>query len=777
MNALKRITCLTLLVSAFFTMGMQVKADDGIEQLRVTGIEVSGNRYIEKETVLDKISVKKGDFVDRRSISRDVKAIYETGFFSDVKVIGHRKANGVVLEYHVEEYPLIANVDIEGNDEVSDKDLSLRLRLKPGQIFSPANVRADIDTIRKGYLKKGYYQVAVRVDAKPAAEEGRVNVSIIVDEGMKTHIRRIHFIGNREVDDRTLRSTIVSREQSLATWITDRDIFDRKRIAGDVQMIEQYYQNRGFVDARVESTTTRLSSDKSGFDLTYSIHEGPRYTIGQIKLQGDLIPDEETLRELIEFQSGDVYSLNDLRVSLQKLTERVGDEGYAFATITPLFHRDIDKRIVDITFDIQKGREVYVERIEIAGNETTNDEVLRRELRQDEGARYAASQVRRSKERLKRIEYIEDVRVAKPKGSSDKKTKLRFDVTEKKSGSFSFGIGYSQLEKAFIQAKLNEKNVLGLGYQASINGTFGAKTQNFQMAFTDPYFFGQDVSATLSGYRNDNRLQQFTSYDSISSGASLSFGIPLTEHLTYGLGYNFESTDLRNIPKGASILLQAQAGKQTTGMVFQSLSYDTRNSVLAPTSGTFDQIGLNYAGVGGKNRFWEGFASAAAYASFGDENEFTLAPRIEGRVIRPLKGKNLPLNRRYSLGGVGTVRGFDSYGISLRDPVTGEPVGGDRSIVAAMNLFFPVPGMRTAGFRGVLFADAGMVWGHASATVGAKTINVTERFSMSKMRVSLGWGFEWMSPLGPLGFVWGFPVRTQPGDIKRQFEFAIGANF
>ncbi|RMH61040.1 MAG: outer membrane protein assembly factor BamA, partial [Zetaproteobacteria bacterium] len=404
------------------------------QELRISDIAISGNRYIEKETILDRIHLRKGMFFDRKAVSQDVKRIYRTGFFSDVRVEGHRRGNGVALEYRVKEYPLIAKVEISGNDEVTTKDLKLRLKLKPGQIFNPRNRQADINTIRKGYIKKGYYQVAVDISAKPA-ENGRVNVHIKIDEGVKTHIRRIRFIGNRAVDDATLRGRIASSEQSLATWITDRDIFDRKRVAADVQMIEQYYQNQGFLDARVESTSTRLSSDRQGFDISYSIHEGPRYTLGEIRLQGDLVPDRATLEREITLKQGDVYSLKALRETIMKLTETVGDEGYAYATVTPLFKRDLANRIVDITLDIDKGREVYVERIDIAGNASTNDYVIRRELRQDEGARYSATAVRRSKERLKRLPYIEDVRVAMPKGSSPHKAKMRVDVTEKKSGS------------------------------------------------------------------------------------------------------------------------------------------------------------------------------------------------------------------------------------------------------------------------------------------------------------------------------------------------------
>jgi len=766
------IAALLLLLAMTATSGTGWAASD-----RVLAIEVSGNQHIEKETILDRIYIKVGQAADRAVISRDVKRLFDSGFFSDVHVVGHRSADGVRLEYVVQEYPQIGEVTFVGLHEVKEKDLKLRLKLKPGQVFNRVNERSDINTLRKGYVKKGFYQVDVTVEQKPHGA-GIVDLVIHVHEGQVTRIRRVRFIGNDAFSDSDLQEVVGSRQSDAMTWITDRDLFDKKHLDADQQMLLQHYLNRGYLDAKVESTLVSLSEDKSGFDLTFVLKEGLQYRIGKLDLQGDLVPDEETLKKLMTLEAGDTFALSDMQKTIEALTERVGDEGYAFATVTPLFHRDMDNRIVDITFDIEKGREVYIERIEVAGNEKTDDSVIRRELRQDEGARYSASQVRRTKERLGRIEYFDDVRVSLPKGSNSQQSKMRVDVTEKKSGSFTFGVGFSQLEKVFVKTSLNEKNLFGKGYQASLEGTFGVKTQNFNGSFTDPYFMGEDVSATLSLFNTKSTaLQQQQNYQTSNSGGSVNFGIPLTEHLTYNVGYTFTKTRLTNIPANASLLTQAQAGTHTIGEIGNSLSYDTRDRTIGAHHGNSSRLSLNYAGLGGKEHFYTAGLSSSSYFSFGGEEDFVLNPSMSANVIRAQPGYQPPLNRRFSLGGIGSVRGFDSAGISVRDPATGEALGGDKMVTAGMNVFFPLPYMKTAGFRGLVFADAGTTWGSVSATVAGTTLNVTEPFSFAKIRYSAGFGIEWMSPIGPIGMAWAFPLKTLPGDVKRQFEFALGAQF
>jgi len=731
-------------------------------QKQVTSIRVEGNHYVERETILSKIRSKAGAPLSRKTISRDVRRLFSTGFFSDVRVIGEPLKGGIGLVYVVKENPLVAGLEIHGNDEIETKVLKPRLKIKPGHVLNDTYRQADIRMIRKAYLKKGYYQVVVDIKTH-ARKDGRVDVDVNIHEGAVTRIKRIRFVGNRVFPDAVLLGEVASRKSDFTTWFSDRDVFRRGRLAADAQLIERYYMNHGYLDAKVESTLISLSPDRRWFYLTFSIHEGPQYTVKSVNLQGDMVPDRKTLMQAVTIRPGELYSVDKLRESINAVSNVVGDEGYAFANVTPLFHRDIQARTVDLTLDIEKGQEVYIERIEISGNTKSDDAVIRRELRQIEAERYARSKVETSKKRLKRTQLLEDVRVSFPKGSAPGLARMKVDVEERKTGSFSFGVGFSQLEKTFINATIQEKNFLGKGINTNVSGQIGAKTQNFNTSVTDPYFLGRNFSASVNAFKTQSRFQNTVSFQQDSFGGGVGFGIPLTETLTYSVGYQFTETNLTNIPADASLVLKSQAGKQQTGELTQSLSWDSRDNTLAPTDGHFESLSVGVAGLAGQNRFLELGASSRVYFPFGDG--FVLNPSLRGSYIRGYFGKEVPVYRRYSIGGVGSLRGFDSFGVTIRDAATNDILGGNKLATASLNLYFPLPYMQTKGFRGVLFVDAGNV------------ADFTQHLLLADTRVSSGLSIEWLSPIGPVGLTWGFPLRKKAGDITKNFEFSLGSVF
>jgi len=729
---------------------------------RIASIKVAGNRFIEAAAIMEKIRVKVGQKVDRRRISRDVRRLFATGFFADIKVLGVVRADGRHLTYQVKENPMIASMTIEGLHAVKEKDLKLKLKLKPGRIFNQSGLDRDIRTIRRGYLKKGYYQVEVDT-VKKLRGDGRVDVALRVHEGDVTRIKRIRFIGNEAFADRDLMQKIASRSSSLVAWFKDRDVFNRDRLKADKQLILQHYLNHGYLDVQVESTIVSLSADKHWFYITFSIHEGAQYEVNAIGLQGDLVPDRDTLMRLVQLHRGELYSLDKLRKSIQDMTIRIGDEGYAFATVTPLLHRNINANTVDVTLDIEKGREVYVERIEISGNTKTEDTVIRREIKQVEGERFASSKLDKSKKALKKLSLFGDVRVTMPKGSALDKVRMKVDVDEKKTGSFSIGAGFSQLEKVFIRSSIKENNILGKGYVGNLSGQIGAKTQNFNANITDPFFMDENLSLGLNAFKRQTSLQQLTSFKEDSFGGGIGVGIPITDNVSYGVSYQFTDTDITDLPTDASLILQSQAGKQTTGEVIQSLSWDTRDSFITHKEGYFLSASMGIAGVGGVNRFIQPSISGGIFFPIGDS--FTLNPSFSAQYIHGFSGRSVPIFRRFSMGGIGSVRGFDSFGISIRDPTTGEVIGGNKIARASINLFFPLPYMQTAGIRGVTFADIGTV------------ADFNETLKFSQARASAGFGIEWLSPIGPVGLSWGFVLRDQPGDVKKTFEFSLGSTF
>ena len=745
----------------------------------ILSIDVDGNHSVEKEAVLAKIGSKVGMPLDRSQLSKDVRKLYKSGFFSDVRFTGSRKSNGIHLVCHVQEYPLIAKVRMEGNDEFKLKDLQMRMALKPGRIFSPSNQQSDRNLLRKGYLKKGYYQVAIEF-VPTKKKDGRVDVLVRVKEGAVTHIKRIYLIGNRVFSDAVLKKAIASKQSNVMTWFSDRDVFDKKKFGADGQMLQQHYLNYGYMDMKIESRQIIISEDKTSFSLTFSIHEGAQYRVEKVDLQGDMVPDKKTLTDLIALEAGDIYSLTAMRKTIDAITQRVGDEGYAFASVTPLLQRNLDDHTVAISFDIEKGEEVYIERINISGNDKTEDNVVRRLLDQSEGSRYSGSQIDISKNNLNRAPFVKDVRVSFPKGSAADKVNMKVDVTEKKTGSFAAGVGFSQVEKVIITAKIAENNFLGKGYRVNLNGQVGKVTQNITSSFSDPNFLNTNISASVNGFKQKTNSFNTVTYQTDSAGFGLGFGIPLTHELTYGINYNFNSTNLSGVPTTSSIALRAQQGKLTIGEMTHSLTWDSRDRTMNATSGSLQSLSFSLAGVGGSSKFWTSTINSKWFFPFGEDSQFVLSPSIGANAIRGYSNKSIPLYRRVSLGGIGSLRGFEASGVSIRDPATGEALGGDKSATASVNLFFPLPYMQTSGIRGAVFMDAGTIWGSISVSdpaLVAAPLNIHEPFALSHVRYAAGFGIEWLSPIGPIGLAWSYPLKTLPGDLQKTFEFALGGSF
>ncbi|MDX8406323.1 MAG: outer membrane protein assembly factor BamA [Mariprofundus sp.] len=688
MALFKRLLFTLLLLSAVGGNIQSASAAD--ESAVILSIDVEGNRFVEKQAVVARMGSRVGQRLQRKQLSSDVRQLYKSGFFSNIRFTGTRTPQGIKLVCHVDEYPLIAKLSLEGNDEHTSKDLLLKMKLKPGAFFNPKNQQSDRNTLRKGYLKDGFYQNDVQFISTPA-KEGRVDVVVKIYEGEITRINRIRFIGNHTYSNSQLRDAIASRQTDLVSTVMKKDVFNKKRFGADVQMLQQYYLNLGYLDMKSDSEQLTMAADKATFTLTFSIHEGIQYSVDQIDVQGDVIPDKATLLELVKLESGEIYTLQQMSDSIKALTARIGDEGYAFASVTPLLKRNVDAHTVSIVFDIDKGDKVYVERIEITGNEKTDDAVLRRMIRQSEGSRYQGTQLKDSKEALGRAIMVEDVRVSLARADAAGQVNMKVNVKEKKTGSISGGIGYSQREKVILTAKIAENNLFGKGYQVSANGQIGKVTQNFTGSFTDPYFMGTDISASFNVSKVKTDPLTTITYQTDSSSAGFGFGIPITLNLSYNINYNYSKTTLTNVPVTSSLLIQAQAGRTTIGELSQSMVWDSRNRNMTPTSGHRDSLSFAVAGPGGKSRFWSASAGSSLYIPFGKTDDFVLNPSVEYTMIRPLQGQEVPLWRRFSLGGIGSLRGFDSSGVSLRDTVTGEAIGGDSQFRAGVNLFFPLP--------------------------------------------------------------------------------------
>ncbi|MDQ6962196.1 MAG: outer membrane protein assembly factor BamA [Mariprofundaceae bacterium] len=741
-------------LSILFTSSVQANEQD----VYVSDIQVRGNQFVETDHILANLVSQKAKDINNNHIAKDIRRLMKTGFYQDVRVLYE---NGVLI-FKVIENPMIASLDFEGNDEILTKKLTPLLSLKPGRILSMAAMQKDETRLRKEYLKKGFYQVDIKVTPKKLSD-GRVALTFYIEEGDVTRIKRIRFIGNNAFSDQDLQGVTMSRAADFVAWFGDRDIFDSERLKADAQVLMKWYLDHGYLDAQVESTIASLSADKRWFYINFNIHEGPIYKVRKLSLSGDIVPDRKTLKSKILLEYGETYSLTALQSTLSAMTEAVGNEGFAFANVTPEFHRDLNTNTVDIRFNVEKNREIYIRRIFITGNSKTEDEVVRRELRQHEASRYDASKYNMSKKRLNRKDFFEKVRFSFKETNEQSQVDLEVAVEEKKTGSFSIGAGYSQLEKTFFTGKLEERNFLGKGLGANLNASIGGTTQNFNLSITEPYFLGEELSLTTNVFKTQSNLQTITQYTQNNTGGGLTLGVPLTEEMSYSIGYQYTGTNLTNIPVNASLLLLSQAGINVTGEVSQAIGWDNRDKVLASTSGSTHSLSVNIAGIGGDNYFTEFSVASKWYTQLAPR--YILNPQVSLRQISGYKKKNVPIYRRYSIGGMGSLRGFDNFGVSILDPVTGDIIGGNQMMKASLNLFVPLPYVKTGGFRGVFFLDAG--------TVADKTNSLQWR----TMRASYGFAIEWLSPIGPVGLIWGYPIRQQPGDRLKAFEFALGSGF
>jgi len=749
----------TLVCSVLLLLFVRVAAAEDV----VVEVTIEGNRYVETPAVIAKVHSKVGLPLDRRVISQDIRRLFATGYFSDVYTEGEPVEGGIKLIYVVKENPVIASVSFEGNEELSNKKLRPKMKIKPSMILSPLVERIDTNMIRKAYLAKGYYQVDVNIKATPL-DDGRVDVKVKIDEGTVTHIKDIRFIGNQAFSSDELRNVLASSVSNLGSWFSNNDVFNRQRFEADAQMLRVFYQDAGYLDAKVESTRLMLTPNKDSFYLSLSIYEGAAFTVSAIQLTGDVTPSKEALMETVKLEKGELYSLAQLRETIQAMSEKVGDEGYAFANVTPMFHRNLKNNTVVIEFDIEKGREVYVERVEVHGHSKTQEHVIRRELRQFEGERYSASKIRRSKERLQRISYLSKSKISTPRGKAANTVDMKLDIEEGKSGSFSAGINYSQLYGAGFVGSVSENNFLGGGYKTSLSTDIGGAVNNYDISLTDPYFFGEDVSASMRLFQSQTDIRTIVLYNQDSKGASFNLGMALNEYMRYSVGYYLTTTTISGVPTTSSLALRSQEGTYTTGELVQSLSYDTRNRRLAPSEGGLYSVSLGYAGATGDRKFYETTVSTQQYFPLTDF--WTLRTALKLGKIQGYNGEEVPIYRRYSLGGVGSMRGYNYFGISVVDPLTLDILGGTKKATASIDLQFPLPYMEQAGFRGAFFVDAGTVWGTSDVT-----------FDRGAIRGSYGFGIEWASPVGPIALTWATAINAQPLDDVRRFEFALGRGF
>ena len=753
-------------VVAAYSMMAHAAAPFVVQDVRIEGLQ-----RVEAGTVFAYLPIKKGDtFTDDKG-SEAIRALFATGFFNDVRIA----TEGNVVIVRVQERPAISGVDFSGDKEFDKETLTKAMKavgLSPGQYYDKSLVDKAEQELKRQYLSHGFYAAEVTTTITPV-DANRVNVLFSVIEGPKAKIEQVAFIGNKTFKASTLNDEMQLSTPNWFSWYTKNDLYAKDKLAGDLENIRNYYLNRGYLEFAIESTQVQVAPDKQSMYLTVTLHEGDPYKVSSIVLAGNLLDKQAELQKLLTLKAGDTFSAEKLQASTKAVVDKLGQYGYAFASVNAQPQIDQAHHTVALTMQVDPGRRVYVRRINITGNTRTRDEVMRREMRQFESSWFDSSRLKLSEDRLNRLGYFTDVKVttAPVEGSQDE-VDVNVKVTEKPTGAVTLGAGFSSTDKVVLSAGISQDNVFGSGTSLSVNANTAKTYRTITVTQVDPYFTVDGIKRiTDVFYRTSQPLLYSTSssFEIISAGADLKFGVPFSELDTVFFGLGFENDRFEPdaaTPQTYLNYIQEFGTSVNNVPVTVGWSRDDRDSALVPSRGYYTQANAELGTPAGDTQYYKVDLQTQYYYSFA--RGFVLGLNGQAGYGQGLAGKAFPIFKNYFAGGIGSVRGFAPSSLGPRDPTTNDPIGGDKLVVGNIELTFPLPGTgydRT--LRVFTFLDGGNVW--ADNSTGSQGAN--------GLRYGYGVGLAWISPVGPLKISFGLPVVKHAGDQYQKFQFQIGTAF
>lgn len=727
----------------------------------VNNIEVEGLQRVEKETVLSYLNINKNRNVSQEDLDVAFKNLYNTGLFSDIDFDISSKN---VLKINVKENPIIGQRAFDGNDKIDDKVLEAEVQLGPRSVYDKAKVQQDVQRILDVYRKTGRYSVTVEPKIIER-DENRVDLIYEIDEGSAATIDKINFLGNTHYSASDLQEEIMSRESRWYRFFSSADTYDAEKMDYDKELLRRFYTNRGYADFNVQSAVAELSEDNKSFILTFTMEEGPRYKVGDIKIVSHIENvDTDRLYKDLEISKGDWYNAEDIEKSIAEMTETLGKKGFAFVDVTTELDRDVENGKVDLVFNVNESERLFINRINITGNDRTDDEVIRREFRLDEGDAFNISKLRESRRNIENLNYFSKVDLQTDM-VSDNKADINTIVTEKSTGYFNVGVGYSTSNGALVRAGVTENNFRGKGQEVSLNAGISEKNKDYSISFTEPYFLGRRLSAGVDLFLEDQDYEEEASYDTRTIGGRTRFGWKYTDRFHHFVRYTLSNNEIKNVKPYASEFVQAEKGKATTSAVGETFVYDRRDNSYNPKEGYFISVGHDIAGLGGDTKYNRVDAKIYKYYTFADNYTFKIF--TTGGYIAGYGGKDVRMSDRYYLGGA-NMRGFESAGIGARDRRTGDALGGNWMMYSGVELTFPI-GLDELGVKGRTFWDLG--------TIGKPDKFDEAKIAYSgKVRQSIGFGFDWMSPMGRVNLDFGFPMVKTDYDEKEVFRLNFGTS-
>ena len=729
----------------------------------VREIRIDGAQRIEPSTILSYVGLSAGDAVTSGTLNQALKNLYATGLFADVAL----KQDRGVLMITVTENPIINQVAFEGNDEVKDAELLSEISLRPRQVFTQTQIQNDLTRIYDIYRRLGHFSA----DVQPKIiklDQNRVNLVFEIAEGSITKIKGIRFVGNEAFSDDSLREELATKEDRWYRLFGSSDRYDPDRIEFDKDLLRRFYLKEGYADFQVVSANAELAKGEKDFFLTFNLDEGDRYKVNTISINSDLRGfDGAVLRESVSFLPGQWYNADEIQISIDSMTDKLGDRQYAFVDIRPEIKRNADQDNLDIAFNINESPRVFVERINVNGNLRTVDKVVRREISLVEGDPYSRTKLARSEQRIRDLGFFEAVEVNTTQGSAPDRVVIDVNIREQSTGELSIGAGFSTNDGPLADLRIRERNFLGKGQDLLFATTIAGDRTQFDASFTEPYFLDKNLAAGVDAFRITRDLQDESSFDQEQVGGALRIGYPLSDKWRQTFRYRIEQNEITDVDADTSRFIREQEGERVTSAISQRLTFDDRDSRLFPTEGLHSWLDTEVSGLGGDASYVSGKIGAQYFIPVY-KKKVIFDVLAETGAIGGYGDEDVQINERYYLGGT-TLRGFEQAGVGPRDLATDDALGGNYFYRGSAEFKFPIGLPEELGVAGHAFSDFGTLWELDDTGGGIADEN--------SLRASAGVGISWRSPLGPVRVDFAQPILEEDFDKDEVFRFSFGTRF
>ncbi len=737
---------------------------------KIKSINIQGNQRVEKSTIKEYLGLNVGDQFSQVIKSNAVKSLYSSLLFENVNL----KFNDGILDVIVKETPFVSKIELKGNYKIKTEQLAKEIYTSPGESLRKAKLGSDVAKIKEIYKRSGRFSAKVtsRIENQ---ENNRVKVIFDIDEGPKTGVKNISFVGNENYKDSELRSIIMTKESKWFRFLETNDTFDPDRIEYDKHLLGNFYNSVGFADFRVISVTADLLPTKEGFAIIYSIDEGEKYNFGKITLRNKLpnIKDEEVLK-FIDKKDGQTYNNGVVQRISEKISDYLARKGYPQVNVTPETHINRETGKVDVVIVVDQADKIFINNINIEGNLKTEDHVIRRQLQISEGDVFNKEKIERGERNIRNLDYFGKFALKMEPTEKRDRYNVNINVEEKSTAHIGFDLGYNTSGGPFGRVSFLERNLVGTGKYFNAGVQVGKKSIYYYTGLTDPNFMDKDLSLGGNLYRSENdKGSGFgngeQNYSLKSTGAKLSLGYDITDDLSHSIDYSIKKDELTAPNDSISVFIQEQIGKFTTSSIAHTLTYDRVDSAVLPKNGYIVSGTQELAGLGGNTKYLKHEADLKAFKSFKD-NKYTVKFSTGAGIIKGIKGKKVRISDRFNLGDY-SLRGFAHGGVGPRDVVTDEGLGGQKFYTVSTELNFPVGLPEEFNVTGAVFADAGSLW-----DADSKASTVKGFHNKKSIRASVGFGVLWVTRIAPIRLDWGFPVKKEKFDEKQVFHIKFSTS-